>query len=236
MLTFLPGIDPVAGMLWLAAIAVASFLVSWLATDRLGIPRMPYVGLLTLVTGALTVAYLLWSGAGPAFWTHSWVWGLLGAVVAGGLLVVAVSRRTLPGPSHHETGPVLIVWDAVVYGATEGLLLSVLPVAVVWQAFAGAGWTGGWLGAVAGAVAVLGSITVVVAHHLGYRGFRGREMVLPVIGCGLLSIAFLVTGSPIAAMVGHMVLHVGLMRKGSELPPFGEAQLRPHDTMTTAAR
>lgn len=234
MLQFLPSIDPAAGVLWVAAVAGIAFLVSYLATDRLGIPRLPYVGVLTVATAGLAGSYLVWGGAGLGSITNNWAWGLVGAAVAGGLLFLGTSRIPVMAP-HREGGAALIAWDAVVYGATEGLLLSVLPVAAVWQIFAGAGWVNGWLAPVAGVAALAGSALVIVTHHLGYRGFRGREMVFPVAGCLVLSLAFLLTGSVIAPMAGHMILHVGLMRRGSELPPFEQTEARAAAPIAAAA-
>lgn len=234
MLQFLPAIDPLGGVLWLLAVAAMAFLVAFLATDRLGIPRLPYVGILAVVTAGLTGSYLIWGGFESSFWTNSWAWGVLGAVVAGGLLAFGISRVPLDA-SHKEGGVGLITWDAIVYGAAEGMLLSVLPVAIVWQTFAGAGWTAGWLGVIAGLAALGGSILVIVTHHLGYKGFRGREMIFPVVGCSVLSLAYLLMGSVIAPMVGHMILHVGIMRHGSELPPFEEVPVPIRKTMSVAA-
>jgi hypothetical protein len=108
-----------------------------------------------------------------------------------------------------------------VYGITEGLLLSVLPVLVTWQAFAAQGWTSG-IGKplVVGTVAMLASLAVIVIHHLGYRGFRNGAALVPVmVGCGLLSLAYLLTASPLAAVGGHILLHTALNLRGTEMPP-----------------
>jgi hypothetical protein len=40
-----------------------------------------------------------------------------------------------------------------------------------------------------------------------------------MIGCGLLSLAYLLTASPLAAVGGHIILHTALNLRGTELPP-----------------
>jgi MFS family permease len=208
---------------WLAAIAAASFLVSWVLTSRLGVRRTPYIAVLALLTSGLTGAYLAWSDTSlSGFATNRWGWGLVGAAVAGAVL--ARLSRHQPG-GHRPQGRRLIVtlaWEGAVYGSTEGLLLSVLPVLVTWQGFAAYGWTSGiGRSLVAGIVAMGASLAVIVVHHLGYRGFHTRAALIPVmVGCGLLSLAYLLTASPLAAVGGHIVLHTVLSLRGTEMPPY----------------
>jgi hypothetical protein len=127
-----------------------------------------------------------------------------------------------------------------VYGITEGLLLSVLPVLVTWQAFAAHGWTSGTGRVlVAGTAAMLASLVVIVVHHLGYRGFHSPAALAPVmVGCGLLSLAYLLTASPLAAVGGHILLHTALNLRGTEMPPYatGGAHIVPLGHQRPAAR
>ena len=208
---------------WLTAIAAASFLVAWVLTSRLGVRRTPYIGALALLTGGLTWGYLAWSDTSlSSFAANRWGWGLAGAAVAGALLA-RLSRHQPRGPRPQGWRlTASLAWEGVVYGSTEGLLLSVLPVLVTWQAFAAHGWTSG-IGKplVAGIVAMAASLAVIVIHHLGYRGFRSRAALAPVmVGCGLLSLAYLLTASPLAAVGGHIVLHTALSLRGTEMPPY----------------
>ena len=216
-------------VLWLVGVIGGSFLVSWLLTDVLHLRRAPYVAWLALFTGTMTAGYLAWSGGGAAFWVEGWTWGVLGAVLAGSFLSLMVSRiprqRGPGGPSG-----IAALWEGVVYGSAEGLLLSVLPVVITWQMLASLGWNGGWAGVAAGGAAVAASVVVIVAHHLGYRQYRGPAIASPVVGCAVLSVAYLVTANPIAAMGGHIILHLSMQGRGLELPPhatevpIGEAE------------
>jgi hypothetical protein len=226
---------------WLSAIAAAGFLVAWVLTSRLGVRRTPYIAALALLTGGLTWGYLAWSETSLAsFATNRWGWGLVGAVVAGALLA-RLSRHQPRGPrSQGRRLVAALAWEGVVYGITEGLLLSVLPVLVIWQAFAAHGWTSATgRSLVAGITAMGASLAVIVIHHLGYRGFHSRAALAPVmIGCGLLSLAYLLTASPLAAVGGHILLHTALNLRGTELPPYatGGAHIVPLGHQRPAAR
>ena len=207
--------DLTGNLVWFVAVAIAAFLVSWLLTERMGFRRTQYVGALAVVTGAVTAGYLFWSGLGIEFWTNNWGWGIVGAAVTATFLTLLLSRMIVASSHPKSGGLAQVAWDAVVYGAAEGLLLSVLPAVIVWQAA-----TGQNVGAIgSGALAMAASVVVIVVHHLGYSDFRGKKMRQALIGCVPLSLAYLLTGSPIAAMGAHMVLHYVAMRRGMELPP-----------------
>jgi hypothetical protein len=215
------GVDVLGSVVWLAAITIAGFLASWFFTVRLALSRPVYIGLLAVVTGALTAGYLWWAGVGIEFWTNNWLWGIVGAVVVAGLLTLVLMRMGGGEVKPSTIGVREVGWNALVYGAAEGLLLSILPVLVVWQAAEpGLGtWT-------AAALALASSAIVIVVHHMGYPAYRSKRMVQPIIGCLPLSIAFLLTGSPFAAIGAHAILHVAIMRRGMELPPEREDTMR----------
>jgi hypothetical protein len=69
------------------------------------------------------------------------------------------------------------------------------------------------------ALPMVASIAVIVVHHLGYWEYRNRLLVPIALGCGLLSLGYLVTASPIAAVLGHILGHGSSLRHGAELPP-----------------
>jgi hypothetical protein len=222
-------------LIWLAGTIVAAFLVSWFLTGRLGIRRTAYVAVLGIVTGALTIGYTAWSGVGTQFWTHNWLWGVAGAVLAGGFLTIISSRVRVAVPRTRRLAIRVVLWEAVVYGAAEGLLLSVLPVALTWQSLSAHGWTSGLAGVGAGVAALASSLAVIVVHHLGYAEFRSKKMRQPVIGCLVLCVAYQLSGNPIAAMGGHMILHIAMMRRGMELPPLDTTEQETRRSSLVAA-
>jgi hypothetical protein len=195
------------------------------------VSRAVYMAGLMIATGGLTYGYLAWSGTDPvAFFTGRWAGGLLGTVVSGALLAggvtAAANRRRRPRPFIRRSVPLTrsLAWEGLLYGAAEGLLLSALPVLAAWQSFHRLGWTGTTPAAIgSGALAILASVAVIWTHHLGYREFRkSREMLMPILGCGVLSLAYLVTRNPLAPLGGHILLHAGMQLRGIPMPPYSK--------------
>ncbi len=89
-----------------------------------------------------------------------WVWGVIGASVAGAFAVSNVLNQPASAvPSGLElVGAIL--WLGVVYGTTDALLLSILPLVATWQALSSLGWTHRWYGrCVGGTLALIASRT-----------------------------------------------------------------------------
>lgn len=236
----MPTADP--GFTWQEAVAafaiisVAAFLVTWVFTDLLKIRRAPYIPILLLVTLGLGAGYLAWSGTSRSeLFSSNVAWGLAAGLIAAAITIPLIRRL----PEHpHATGTRLaglMVWEGVLYGIAEGVLLAVLPVLAVWQGCVELGWTDGiWARFGSGVLAILGSLFVILVHHLGYSEFRtkaGRVGLFGALGvCGLQAVAFLVTGNVLAPVVAHIVLHGLLLLRGDELPPAIRAQPRAFST------
>jgi hypothetical protein len=233
---------PDASIVWwmpllaVGVVVLVAFLVSFVFTDVLRLPRPAYLVTLMVVTGVLVSGYLAWSGTDVGtFLTRHWGWGLLGALASGALTVRMVmtgaSRRGIPTPAGrsgaHLAGTLL--WEGLCYGVAEGLLLSALPILATWQSFQLLGWTGSTAGVVCSGVLAIGaSAAVIWIHHRGYREFRGtREILLPILACGLLSLAYLLTASPIAPAGGHVLLHGGMVVRGISMPPYSKRLAAP---------
>jgi len=228
----MPVADPSFG--WQAAfaafatISIVAFLVTWVVTDLGHVPRTPYVAILTMTTFALAAGYLAWSGTSVAdLATGQWGWGILGGLVAAALVAPLVRRL----PVERRRGARLVgglLWEGVVYGTAEAILLATLPVLAVWQGADALGWTGRpWAKIASGALAVVGALFVIAVHHLGYREFRARvarkRLLGALVGCGIQAFAFLVTRSVLAPIVAHILLHWQLALRGNELPPVSVA-------------
>jgi hypothetical protein len=102
----MPTADP--DFVWQEAVAafgiisVAAFLVTWVFTDLLKIPRTPYIPILVLVALGLLAGYLAWSGtSGSELFSSNVAWGLAAGLIAAAVAVplVHVSRpiRMRPG-------------------------------------------------------------------------------------------------------------------------------------------
>jgi hypothetical protein len=212
---------PWAGsLLWLLALAVVSFVVTWITADRLRMRRTPYIGVLAAVVAAFGAGYVAWLGVDVVdLLTANWMWGLIAAPVAG--LFLALAIRRLPG-GQRLTGrrfAVALLWESLVYGITEGVLLSVLPVLITWQMIHSLGWSGAGGAIARWTLPMAASIAVIVIHHLGYWEYRNHLLRPIALGCGLMSLAYLVTGSPIAPVLAHVISHAASLYHGSELPP-----------------
>ena len=208
-----------------AVIAFVAFLVTWVVTDLGRVPRTPYVAVLTLTTLGLSADYMALSGTSMAdLVTAGWVWGILGGLVAAGVVTPLVRR--LPAGPRPEGSQLVgrLLWEGVVYGFAEAVLLATLPVLAIWQATEALGWTDtAWAEVGSGALAVVGALFVILVHHLGYREFRARAarkmLGGALVGCGIQALAFLLTGNVLAPIVAHIVLHGQLTLRGIEMPP-----------------
>ena len=212
-----------SGWRWVAAAAVMGFLVSGLTTSVLGLPRHAFVAAWSAAVAALWLAY---SRAGHV---HLRVQGarhlpaglIVGAVI-GALLVATVLRQ--PGAAAPE-GLALgidLIWLGAVYGSVDALILAVLPVVALYGVRAPETRVpGGRLRRAAAAVA--GSALITAAYHLGFREFQGVQVALPVIGGVLTAAAYLLSGSAVAPIVAHVMMHVAAVLHGAattvQLPP-----------------
>lgn len=212
-------------LIWLLVLMIAAFMVSWLVADRLRANQLTYVGVLTLMTAGFTVGYVAWADVGIRdFLVDNWLWGLAVGVLAGTIPAFAMARMTATAPAEHGARRAArVAWDGVVYAISEGLLLSTLPALMAWQMLHVLGWSGTAGTVLRIVLPLLASIAVIITHHLGYPEFRNpREMSLAVVGCGLLTVGFLITGNILTAPVGHVLMHTAGVLHGTELPPHRE--------------
>jgi hypothetical protein len=224
--------DAVAAWGGFAVILVVAFLVTWIVTDRLHVRRTAYVAILSVVVLALAAGYVAWSGTSAReLVLDGWGWAVLAGAIAGAIPAPLVARMRGSGPAGPPPAALGFAHEGVLYGAAEGVLLAALPALAVWQAMADAGWTDGMGRTVAtGALAVVGSLVVVLIHHLGYAEFRRREsrkkMGGALVACGLQAVAFVLTGNVLAPIVAHVVLHAELLIARVEMPPSSEVRPR----------
>jgi hypothetical protein len=210
---------------WVLAAAALGFATTALFSGLLELRRDWFVAIYALLVGSFLYGYIRWRGVVlRSFLLRRWIWGVIGAVAAGAIMVASVQRMHA---SVGSTGSALvwdILWLGIVYGVSDALLLTVLPVAMTWHAFSAAGWTDSWPGKLAaGMVAFAASLGVTAAYHLGYVEFRGPQIIDPLIGNGIMTLGYVLTGSPLTAIGAHVALHVASVLHGVEttvtLPP-----------------
>lgn len=211
---------------WIAAAAVLGFAISFIFARGLRLPRKIYLIPYFAFTSLFLYVYLRWSELSMGtLIRHYWVWGVIG----GGLLAVFTVKNILSQPASQRTqGFSLafdILWSGILYGLMDALLLSVLPVLATWQAFTLLGWTVSWPGKIiVGMVAIVASLLVTVAYHLGYPEYKGRGLVGPLIGNTAMTLGYLITSNPLAAVLSHIAMHVTGVLHG----PASVVQLPPH--------
>jgi hypothetical protein len=210
---------------WIGAAALLGAGVSFVFSGLLEIPRNWYLLAYFGTTIPFLYAYFRWTRIDIlAALKHHWVLGLIGA---GAIGAFTVFRMLQEDASPRPEGLKLvgdILWLGVLYGAVDGLLLSVLPVSAAWLAMKSLGMTESWKGKVAaGVVALLASMVVATAYHIGYVEYRDADMANPVIGNSIFSLGFLLTANPITAVFAHIAMHIASVVHGIDttvtLPP-----------------
>ena len=64
---------------------------------------------------------------------------------------------------------------------------------------------------------------------MGYPEFRGPQVVMIMVGVGVMSLAYLITRSPLTPILAHIAMHVASVLHGigsvSQLPPHYYQQI-----------
>lgn len=215
-----------SGLLWVLASGVLGFVVSAVFAGVLRLPRSIYLAVYIPVAVLFFISFVVVERIDLASITaHNLWWGLLGAVVCS-FIVVKNVRAQPPSPRRAGAGLLAdIVWPGLAYGVTDAVLLSVIPILAVFLAFSGASWASGAAGKlVVGAIALIASAFVAAAYHLGYPEFRGKRVLWAVFGNVVISLAYLLTLNPLAAVLSHAAMHVAAMLHGRDTT----VQLPPH--------
>jgi len=211
---------------WVVAAGLLGFTISLIFAGLLRLPRsvylIPYIGFSSL----FFYAFIRWSSISIGeLLRHHWAWGVVGAA----LLAVFTVKNVLSQPaSPRSEGFSLafeILWLGVIYGLADALLLSVLPVLATWQAFTLLDWTTNWPGKIlVGGIALIASLLVTVAYHLGYPEYQRKGLVAPVVGNSVMTVGYLLTNNPLAAILSHTAMHIAGVLHG----PASVVQLPPH--------
>jgi hypothetical protein len=212
---------------WIVAAAVLGFSITMVFAGVIRLPRSIFLIVYLALAVPFLFAFMRWSRVSLVdLVRNNWIWGLIGALLIG----VFTVRNILSQPvSPHSQGLSLvfdIVWLGIVYGALDALFLSVLPVLATWQAFSALGWTHSLAGKIlVGCIALIASLFVTVAYHLGYPEYRTPGSIMgPSIGNGVMSLGYILTNNPIAAVFSHIAMHIAGVLHG----PATVIQLPPH--------
>ncbi len=215
-----------SGIIWILAASLSGFALAAIFAGWFRLKRNVYLLFYIPLVAALFTAFIIRNNFNiRELVFYNLAWGLLGAVLAGGFVIKNVFSQP---SSERQRGYALvsdIIWPGFAYGLVDALLLSVLPVLSVRLIIGDTSWTDNWYGR-AGFIAVglLASLFATTAYHLGYPEFRGRKVIWPNIGNGILSLAYLLTMNPLAAILPHIAMHIAAMLHG----PKTTGQVPPH--------
>jgi hypothetical protein len=220
------GYDWIGYVAWLGSAAVLGFAVPALFSGLLEMPRNWFLVPHFAITVPFLYFYFRWIGinVGEAL-RHRLLWGMIIGAVLSAFAVMNIVNNEPASPRPEGLDLVgAILWLGVAYGIVDALLLSVLPVTAVWLAFKAAGITHTWFGkAVAATTALLASLVVTAAYHLGYVEFRDADVFSALFGNGVMSLGFLITANPLTAVIAHIALHIVSVWHGIDttvtLPP-----------------
>ena len=213
---------------WLAIGFVLAFVPPFLLTDVFDLNRDVFYGLYAFIVVDLFVGWARSTGYDlVAAVRRRWMLAAgLGGVSAAVLSVMVV--RTEDATTRPDGIELVgaVVWRGVVYGLTDGLLLSVFPILVVLAAFAGRTVTRRIRHKILiGAVAMVASLAMTAVYHAGYSDFRSSKMTRPVTGDLIWSVPTLMTLNPIGAPIAHAGMHVTAVLHSYETDTF----LPPHE-------
>ncbi len=211
---------------WVAAAGAVGFAISAVFAGRLKLSRRLYLAPYVLLSSIFLVAFSVWNRVDVAgLLRRNWAWGVLAGVLISVYLVMTVRRQPVSRQLHGARLAGDIAWVGLAYGLLDALFLNVMPVAAVSMGLAQAPWAGSvWGKLAAGFLGLLASLLVTLAYHLGYPEFRSRRVILVLAGNGLITLAFLLSGSPFGSIISHTAMHVAAVIQGPETT----IQLPPH--------
>ena len=209
---------------WIAAGVIIGFLSSFIFGDLLKLPLDLYYFIYFTIITAFFVFYIKKTRLNLREWISRRSWrGILLGLFFSIIMIMNVLSRS---PTAKFTGTTLIweiFWRGLMYGAIDGLLLTVFPWIVTWRAFN------------VEAKPLRKKITysllawifiliITSAYHLGYADFRSRKLFQANIGNTIMSVPTLLSANPVASPITHAALHISAVIHSPQTDLF----LPPH--------
>jgi hypothetical protein len=211
-------------ILWTLAASLLGLLITAVFVGVLRLKRSVFLAFYVPFIVLFLSHYVRWANLNVGeLLKQNLIWGVVVGVIVSVILIRNVNSQPASPRSQGAKLYFELFWFGLVYGAVDGLFLSVFPVVLAWHSFPTLGST--VLGKIGVALlALLASVFIAVSYHAGYPEFRNSAMRFAIIGNGLISLAFLLSLNPISSFGSHAVMHIAAVLHGSE----GTVQLPPH--------
>jgi hypothetical protein len=222
-----PGLALASHWTWLGVGFVLAFSMPFFLTDVFDLDRDIFYGLYAASVFGLFAAWARATGYDLVTASHRrWPLAIgLGLAMAAVLATIVVRSDDATSRPDGIDLAAAIVWRGFLYGLTDGLLLSVFPILVVFAALAGSTLATHVRGRVViGSVALLASLAMTAVYHAGYSDFRSEKLRKPLLGDVVWSVPTLVTLNPIGTPIAHVGLHVSAVLHSYDTDTF----LPPH--------
>jgi hypothetical protein len=213
-------------ILWILGASLLGFMISAVFAGWIKCSRNLFLVFYLLPGGMFLAAFFHLNEIDVvASVSENWLWGLLFGLLASVFLV----RHVLSQPATRQHAGLTLTfdlaWSGLVYGLMDALLLNVMPVLAVRAGFSQFEWADTLAGRIGlGALGMLGSLLITLTYHLGYPEFRNSKVVKVLVGNSIITLAFLLSGNPLGALISHPAMHVAAVLRGPETT----IQLPPH--------
>ena len=210
-------------IIWLMLASLISFFVTAVFSMGLRWERslflVPYITIIAL----FIVVYFWKQPISLKQFFGAWRMGFVGVAVATLFLMWKVQSYP-PSAVPEDTQLILaVIWIGIAYGLIDGLLLNVIPVLIVYRAWPREPGISRSQLLTRGLLALMASIIVTIVYHLGYTEFHGFSLFWVIIGNSIITSTYLLTGSPLSAVITHIIMHIAAVLHGMEtvlmLPP-----------------
>ncbi|MEW5870059.1 MAG: hypothetical protein AB1894_12335 [Chloroflexota bacterium] len=216
---------------WIIGGSILGFVISGLFAGLLGLARDRFLVAYATIAGVFIYGFIALNEIDvTAILAQNWGGGILVGALASIFLVRHVksqpaSRQTSRGRLFFD-----LSWAGLVYGLIDALFLNVMPVVAAQVSLSQFDWSGSIPGKIStGALGLFASLLIALTYHLGYPEFRNPKVRLVLVGNSIITLAYLVSGNPLASIISHTAMHLAAVWHGPETT----IQLPPHYQTTT---
>lgn len=213
------GVPRLYGWRWPLSAALSTALLSLLGGRLLRLSPPAFAGVYGLAVTVLGVAFVVLPGLGPREQlVRRWRSGsVAGAVLGFWLSRGALSEIASPVLNWGAVGAVMVygMW----YGAAEAMAVSLIPVLSLYGALPAEVLRDPGRRLRHGGLALLASAVIALAGRVGFPFAGAADVVAALSGNAMLTLGYLLTGSPLAPLLGHVIGHLVWALGRAQLPP-----------------